>query len=189
MTAEKEEGRISMLERDEVSPDLVPLYDKLLADRGVVPYMFKTVAHVPELAVGFAALLKPLMGEGSLAAWYKELIATRVAYLNDCEYCVSAHTYLARVRGASEEHITGLHQYETAPFTEKEKAGLRYADRLHSSAQAIDDGAYQAVKAHFDDKEVIELTAVAAAFELFPRFVSALKVPVTPLPTQVAELK
>jgi uncharacterized peroxidase-related enzyme len=176
------EGRISMLERDQVTPELVPLYDKLLEDRGVIPYMFKTVANVPDLALGFAALLKPLMGEGFLPAWYKELIATRVAYLNNCEYCVSAHTYLARVRGASDAQIDGLHAYEKAPFSEREKAGLRYADKLHTSAQAIDNEAYTEAKAHFDDREIIELTAVAAAFEFFPRFVSALQIPVTPLP-------
>jgi uncharacterized peroxidase-related enzyme len=177
-----ENGRIPMLEREEVVPDLVPLYDKLLQDRGIVPYMFKTVSHVPDLALGFAALLKPLMGEGALPAWYKELIATRVAFLNNCEYCVSAHTYLARVRGASDAQIDGLHQYETAPFSQRERAGFRYADRLHTSAQAIDDALYAATKDHFDDREIIELTAVAAAFEFFPRFVSSLKIPVTPVP-------
>jgi uncharacterized peroxidase-related enzyme len=183
MASESQQGRISMLERKEVAADLVPLYDKLLQDRGVIPFMFKTVAHVPELALGFAALLKPLMGEGALPAWYKELVATRVAYLNNCEYCISAHTYQAKVRGASDAQIDGLHQYETAPFTEREKAGFRYADRLHSSAQAIDDAFYAVTKVHFDDREIIELTAVAAAFEFFPRFVSALDIPVTPLPT------
>ena len=171
-----------MLERDQVAPELVPLYDKLLQDRGVIPYMFKTVANAPDLALGFAALLKPLMGEGALPAWYKELIATRVASLNNCEYCVSAHTYLARVRGASDAQIDGLHTYEKAPFTEREKTGFRYADKLHVSAQGIDDASYAAVNAHFDDREIIELTAVAAAFEFFPRFVSALQIPVTPLP-------
>jgi alkylhydroperoxidase family enzyme len=41
------------------------------------------------------------------------------------------------------------------------------------------------VKEHFSDNEIIELTAVAAAFEFFPRFVSALEVPVTPIPEVV----
>ena len=73
-----------MLERDQVTPELAVLYDKLLHERGIIPNMFKTVAHVPDLAMGFAAFLKPLMGSGALEAWYKELIATRMAYLNSC---------------------------------------------------------------------------------------------------------
>lgn len=183
MTVQKDEGRIPMLEREQVTDEVGALYDKLLTDRGVVPYMFKTVARVPGLALGFAALLKPLLGEGNLPAWYKELIATRTASLNDCEYCVSSHRYLAGLKGASPAQVAAVDSYESGPFSEKEKAGFRYTDILHRSAHAVDDAAYAALKQHFSDEEIIELTAVAGAFEFFPRFVSALKVPVTPLPS------
>jgi hypothetical protein len=48
--------------------------------------MFKTVAHTPALALGIAAFLKPLLGDGALSGWYKELVATRVAILQGCDY-------------------------------------------------------------------------------------------------------
>jgi uncharacterized peroxidase-related enzyme len=184
MVSSSQQGRIPMLEREQVDGDIAALYDKIYEERGIVPYMFKTVAHVPPLALGFAALLKPLMSDGELATWYKELVATRVASLNTCEYCISSHRYLAKLRGASSERIETIDSYEDGPFTEKEKAGFRYADKLHTSTHAIDDAAYTAVKQHFSDKEIIELTAIAAAFEFFPRFVSALEVPVTPIPEE-----
>ena len=185
MVVSSKQGRIPMLEREQVEGDIAALYDKLYEERGIVPYMFRTVSHVPSLALGFAALLKPLMSDGELAAWYKELIATRVASLNTCEYCFSAHRHLAKMRGASVDQVEAVDSYESGPFTEKDKAGFRYADKLHTSTHAIDDAAYAAVKEHFTDKEIIELTAVAAAFEFFPRFVSALEVPVTPIPEEV----
>ena len=176
-----------MLERDEVTPELRALYDKLLADRGVVPNMFKTVANVPALAMGFAAFLKPLMGDGALRAWYKELIATRMAFLNHCDYCISSHSYLAKLAGATQAQIDGIENYEEAPFTGSEKAGFRYADKLHASAHDVDDAAYSAAKVFYNDQQMIELTAVAAAFEFFPRFVSALDIPVTPIPPAIEE--
>jgi uncharacterized peroxidase-related enzyme len=185
MAPSSEQGRIPMLEREQVEGDIALLYDKIYEERGVVPYMFKTVAHLPSLALGFAALLKPLMSDGELSAWYKELVATRVASLNTCEYCISSHRYLAKLRGASSEQVDAIDTYESGPFTEKEKSGFRYADNLHTSTHAIDDDAYARVKQHFSDKEIIELTAVAAAFEFFPRFVSALEVPVTPIPQEI----
>jgi uncharacterized peroxidase-related enzyme len=174
--------RIPLLERDQVTPELAVLYDKLLTDRGVVPNMFKTVAHVPEIAMGFAAFLKPLMGNGHLPALYKELIATRVAFLNDCEYCVSSHGYLAKLAGGTPEQIKGIEDYESGPFDEKEKAGFRYADKIHVSSDAVDDAVYTEASAFFDPHQMIELTAVAAAFEFFPRFVKALAIPTTPIP-------
>lgn len=187
MNSDSQQGRIRMLERDQVTPEIGALYDKLLTDRGVVPNMFKTVANVPALAMGFAAFLKPMMGDGALKAWYKELIATRMAFLNDCEYCVSSHRYLAKLGGASQAQIDGVEDVENAPFTEAEKAGFRYAEKLHATAHGVDDAAYETAKQFFDDNQMIELTAVAAAFEFFPRFVSALKIPVTPLPAASAE--
>lgn len=176
------EGRLPLLERDQVTVELAAVYDKLMADRGMVPNMFKTVGHTPELAMGFAAFLKPLMGNGALTSLYKELIATRVAFLNECEYCISSHSYLARLAGASDEQIAGIRDYEHALFNEAEKAGFRYADKIHISAHGVDDTVYANAHKYFDDKQMIELTAVAAAFEFFPRFVNALRIPVTPLP-------
>jgi uncharacterized peroxidase-related enzyme len=173
-----------MLERDEVTNEVGVLYDKLLADRKLVPNMFKTVARVPALAQGFAALLGPLMGNGHLTAWYKELISIRVASLNDCAYCVSSHSYLAKLRGATPEQIAAVDSYEAGPFSEKEKAGFRYADLLHASAHGIHDAAWEAIQLHYSEDEIIELTAVAAAFEFFPRFVAALQVPITPIPEE-----
>jgi len=149
--------------------------------------MYKALSNVPPLVLGVAALLKPLMAEGALAGWYKELIATQVAALNRCEYCVSAHRRLAEVRGATPEQVASLEAFESGPFTEKEKAGFRYAALLHGSGNAIDDQAYAALSEHFDLHEIVELTAVAAAFEFFPRINSALQIPVTPLPEASTE--
>ena len=83
------QGRIPMLERDQVPPELGVLYDALLQQRGVVPNMFKTVAQTPALALGFAALLKPLLSDGALPGWYKELVATRMSVLQGSAYAVA----------------------------------------------------------------------------------------------------
>ncbi len=80
------QGRIPMLEREQVAPEIAALYDVLHEQRGVVPYMFKTIAHTPALALGIAGFLKPLLGDGALPGWYKELVATRVAWLVNCDY-------------------------------------------------------------------------------------------------------
>jgi uncharacterized peroxidase-related enzyme len=181
------QARVPLLERSQVPAEIAALYDHLYATRGVVPNMFKALSNVPGLALGITALLKPLMGEGALAGWYKELIGIHVAGLNRCDYCVSAHRILALHRGATPEQAASLDMiekdgFERGPFTEKEKAGFRYASLLHISGHAIDDGAFAAVSAHFSPQEMIELTAVAAAFEMFPRINTGLRIPVTPLP-------
>ena len=182
MTTVSAESRVPLAERKDVPVEVAILYDKLLADRGVVPNMFKALSNVPDLVLGIAAFLRGLMCEGALTGWYKELIATRVASLNDCEYCISSHRYLAAQRGATPGQVKAYDSYETGPFTEKEKAGFRYADLLHVSGHAVDDAAFAAVRRHLNSQEIIELTSVAAAFEFFTRVNTALHIPVTPLP-------
>ena len=60
--------------------------------------------------------------------------------------------------------------------------GLRCADRLHHSAREIDDAFYAKLKNVYNDQQILELIATAAAFEFFPRFVDALRIPTTPVP-------
>lgn len=174
--------RLPLLEREQASPELHPLFDALLRDRGVVPNMFKTVAQSPELALGFAAFLKPLLRDSALPGAYKELVSTLVARRLDCDYCATAHTISAIQKGATREQIEALDDYGHGPFSAAEKVGFRVADRLHESPHGIDDALYAEARRHFSEKQFIELAAVAAAFEFFPRFVSALRIPVTPPP-------
>jgi AhpD family alkylhydroperoxidase len=176
------EARVPLLEREHVPPQVAQLYDTLLATRGVVPNMFKALSNLPPLVLAVAELLKPVMGEGNLSGWYKELVATLVASLNKCDYCVAAHTHLALVRGATPQQVESLSAFETGPFTEKEKVGFRYASLLHISGHMIDDSAHAAVAVHYNPQELLELTALAAAFEFFSRINTALRIPVTQLP-------
>ena len=175
--------RIPMLERDQVPPELAGLYDALLQQRGVVPNMMKTVANTPALALGFAALLKPLLSDGALPGWYKELVATRMSVLQGSIYAMTAHSLSARQKGATEEQISAIKaDFESGPFTDAEKLGFRCADRLHHSASQIDDAFFARLKAVYNDQQILELVAAASVFEFFPRFVDALRIPVTPPP-------
>ena len=168
-----------MLERDQVTPEVGAIYDILLQQRGVVPNMFKTLANIPAMAKGIAAFLKPIVEEGALAGWYKELVAVRICHLHEFEYGIKAHSLSAKQKGATDEQIKAMNDFERGPFSESEKLGFRYADRLHRSPSEIDDAFYATVKNVYNDLQILELTAVAAAFEFFPRFVDALRIPVT----------
>src|SRR6202795_1771913 len=119
--------RLKLLERDDVTPEAAALYDALLAQRGVVPNMFKALAYSPDIAKGVAGFLKPLLRDGALPGWYKELVAVRVSILCESEYAIRAHTISAQKKGASEAQLAGIHDFETGPYTETEKLGFRLA--------------------------------------------------------------
>ena len=176
------ETRVTLLERDAVTPEAAAMYDALLAQRGVVPNMFKVLAHAPGIAQGVAGFLKPLLSDGALPGWYKELVAVRVSILQESEYAIRAHAASAKKKGASDEQIAGVKDFAAGPYTEKEKAGFRLADRLHVGVREVDDKFFSDLRGEFSEKEIIELFLTAAAFEMFPRFIDGLRIPVTPLP-------
>lgn len=189
MSSGSSTSRIPLLERDEVSPEIANVYDALLATRGVVPNMFKTLAHTPSLALATAGYLKALLSDGALPGYYKELIATRLSVLNQSEYAMVAHSLSARQKGATEEQIGAARSnYESGLLTDAQKLGLRCADKMHASAREVDDAFFAQLKQHFSDPQIVELVATAAAFELFPRFVDALRLPITPVPQAAAEI-
>jgi len=174
--------RVHLLEREAASPGARKIYDALLATRGVVPNMFKVLAHRPEIAEGVAGFLKPLLSEGALPGFYKELIAVRVSQHHSSTYAVRAHSISARQKGATEAQIEGVLDFESGPYSEKEKIGFRLADRLHQGASAVDREFFATLARSFSEPERIELFLTAAAFEMFPRFIDGLRIPVTPPP-------
>ena len=175
--------RIPLLERDQVSPEIAAVYDALLKQRGVVPNMFKTLAHTPGLALGVAGFLKSLLGDSALPGWYKELIATRMSVLNDSQYAISAHDLSAKQKGANDEQIAAAKDdFRKGAFTDAEKLGFACADRLHDSGRELDDDLFGQLKKVFSEAQIIELVVTAAAFEMFPRLVDGLRLPITPPP-------
>jgi AhpD family alkylhydroperoxidase len=183
-------ARIPLLERDQVPPEVAAVYDAMLKQRGVVPNMFKTLAHSPPLALGFAAFLRGLLSDSALPGWYKELVATRISVLADSDYAVSAHSLSAKQKGASDAQIAAVKgDFERGPFSEAEKLGFRCAERLHRSPQKIDDEFFAQLESMYNRPQIVELIATAAAFELFPRLLGALRIATTPIPEAVAGKK
>lgn len=175
-----ENARVKLLERDTVTPEGAALYDALLSQRGVVPNMFKVLAYSPDIAKGVAGFLKPLLSDGALPGWYKELIAVRVSMLCESEYAVRAHSISAQKKGASAAQIAAVADFENGPYTEKERLGFRLAGHLHGGGRQVDDAFYNQLKSVFDAAALVELFLTASAFEMFPRFIEGLRIPVTP---------
>ena len=71
---------------------------------------------------------------------------------------------LGRREGITEELVAALRDYERGPFSEREKAALRYADQLFADHHAVDDGLWDQLRVSFTEDELLELTWVLAEF-------------------------
>lgn len=71
-----------------------PLLEAVNKQLGVVPNLFRMISNSPSALAGYLELSGNL-SKGSLPAAVREAIALAIAELNQCSYCLSAHSYLA----------------------------------------------------------------------------------------------
>jgi uncharacterized peroxidase-related enzyme len=85
--------RLKALNPDAASGKAKELFNSIHAKFGVVPNMMRTMGNAPAFLEGYLNLSSAL-GGGTLGAKTGALIALTVAEANQCNYCLSAHTYL-----------------------------------------------------------------------------------------------
>ena len=79
-------ARLSKLSKNEVGGDVLDLFRRVGELRGNVPNMFRIYAHRPEILKTMVAHMNAITNTGTVAPRTKELVATLVSRINDCEY-------------------------------------------------------------------------------------------------------
>jgi alkylhydroperoxidase family enzyme len=76
-------------------------------------------------------------------------------------------------RGATEDLVAKLAEYEDSDLPERTKAALRYADRLTSERPQIDPDFHDMLKRSFTDDELLDLGMTLTFFSGWQRFIDA----------------
>jgi uncharacterized peroxidase-related enzyme len=135
------------------------LLKKVAEQRGVVPNMMKAMANSEWVLDGFLTLNGNL-GQGRLGARLIKEITLATSEFNGCEYCVSAHTEMARKADLlTPEQSLAARRFQGVD--EKSTAALAFAKSVLESKGKVGKAALDAVKAAgFGDAEVVEMLAV-----------------------------
>ncbi|MGE3073839.1 MAG: carboxymuconolactone decarboxylase family protein [Dehalococcoidia bacterium] len=73
--------------------------------------------------------------------------------------------------GISDEKIADLAQYANSDhYSERERIALELADAMSAAAVDISDGLYSRLRTHFDETQLVELSATAAMENFRARF-------------------
>jgi 4-carboxymuconolactone decarboxylase len=157
-----------------------PSADVLRARRGGrLSTLDRLLLHSPAVAEGWNALLGALRGGTTLPGDLRELVVLRVAVLNDAAFEWAAHEPIGRRAGLADLQLRALRQPDAADepvWTPVQAAVLAFTD-ASTRAVAVPDAVFAAVRAHLDDRQVVELTALVAGYAMVSRFLVALQVP------------
>ena len=100
-----------------------------------------------------------------------ELVKMRASQINGFAYCLDMHSKDARRRGESEQRLYLLNNWHTSPlYTERERAALGWTEAVTLVADTrAPDAAYDEVRRHFDDRELVDLTTLIGLINLWNR--------------------
>ena len=76
-------------------------------------------------------------------------------------------------RGATEDLVAKLADYEHSDLPERTKAALRLADRLAGDEPTVDPAFYEALRRHFSDDEILDLGMTITFASGWQRFIEA----------------
>jgi len=137
---------------------------------GVVPNLFRLVALSPAALKGYLGIGSALSG-AALDAKTQERIALAVAEINRCQYCLSAHTDLARnVAGLDDAEITANRNGASNDL--RADAAVRFAASLVMSRGHVSDRDLSELRAAgYAEAEIIEIV-LAVALNTFTNYVN-----------------
>ena len=112
------------------------------------------------------------IGKSALEKSLTELVRLRASQINGCAYCVDMHTTDARKGGETERRLATVVVWRETPFfTDRERAALEWTEALTLvSHDHVPDAVWNAVRPHFSDEELVDLTLLVSAINAWNRF-------------------
>lgn len=152
--------RITMIDAATATGKAKTLLDGVQAKLGVTPNLMRALAQSPAVLEGYLNFNSALSG-GNLRARLREQIALAVAQVNQCGYCLAAHSALGKAAGLSREEIEASRG--AASQDPKTAAALVFAQEVVLMRGSVSQAAFDRVRAAgYSDGEITEIVAHVA---------------------------
>jgi uncharacterized peroxidase-related enzyme len=146
------------------------------ASRQPVAGPVKLISYRPDfLGTHLKALTHEAMrGPSAWSVGDRELMAAFVSKLNECEYCIKAHTAVAARAYQNEERVSAvLADLEAAPIEEPLRVTLRMLRKLSHEQRVGADDMRALLAAGVSRAQIEDALAVAVAFNTMNRLADA----------------
>jgi uncharacterized peroxidase-related enzyme len=155
---EKMMSRIVPVVSSNFDPKVAATLNQVKASLGMIPNLFATLAHSSAALDGYLSLSK-VLSRGRLTAGQREILALTVAQENECRYCLSAHTVLAKAAGVSDAEVLKARggggedsfEHSLASFAKaivRQRGHVSDGDIESARNAGMDDGLMMEVLAH-----------------------------------------
>jgi alkylhydroperoxidase family enzyme len=159
-------------------PEIAKLAEQITRERGgKMLNLYRMLLTSPPLARGWLAMFTAIRQQLNLPHRDRELAILRVAVLNGADYEFAAHIpYAKKEGGLTDAQIDAVKTDPASPvLTPRDRAVLAYADAMTRQIR-VPDKLFGMVRALFPERELVELTATIAGYNLVSRFLEALQI-------------
>lgn len=161
---------------EDLSPETEAYFAKCQEKLGLVPNVLRAYAFDEKKLRAFTDFYNDLMlGPSALSKLEREMIAVAVSSVNHCFYCLTAHG--AAVRQLSGDPALGemmVMNYRVADLSDRQRAMLDFAVKLTEAPDVIEEEDRELLReVGFDDRDIWDIAAVAAFFNMTNRVASA----------------
>jgi alkylhydroperoxidase family enzyme len=168
-------ARVSLIEEKD-HPELAELIGKIRAGRrGALINVYKLLLHAPPLAASWLDLISTARYKTELDGRLREIAIIRVAYLNRTAYVIKQHVpQLSEPEGLRQEESDALADWQNSKFfSARERSALAYIDAMTRDI-AVPDDVFDALRPHFNERQIVELTVLIGTYNMHTRVFMAL---------------
>ena len=166
-------------------PELAEIERSIVAERGRISALYRALLNSAPIAEGWEKLLTAVRSRTTIPAAFRELMILRVAVLNDAPYEFEAHVPHALKAGLTSSQIDGVRSWctddgegavgGTARFATDERLLLELTDAMTREIR-VPDALMDRLQQRFDTREIVEIVATIASYNMVSRFLVALDI-------------
>ena len=158
-------ARVNMIPPESTDGAVRKVYDHVLKQWGRISNFSQVLAHQPAALMGWALPNDAIRLNNVKAdpdyVKIQQLVIIKTSALNRSAYCMSHNVPLGRKVGLSEAQVAAAQGdgYMASPdLDDRQKAAVRWAEAVTQMTARDDDAAFAAMKQHFTEKQIVELT-------------------------------
>jgi alkylhydroperoxidase family enzyme len=176
-------ARVKMIKPDEADAATREVYDGVLKQWGRISNFSQVLAHQPAALAGWMLPNQSIRLDNVASdpdyVKIQQLVIIRTSELNQSAYCMSHNVPLGRKIGLTDGQIAaarGNDYMSSADLDDRQKAAIRWADAVTRMTARDDDEAFEAMRRHFTEKQIVELTVFCGMWNYSNRLCEALHV-------------
>jgi alkylhydroperoxidase family enzyme len=173
-------ARVTYIEEQD-HPELAAEIAKINGGRGYLINVYKLLLHSPAVCMAWFEHIGAIRWKTKLPPRLREIAIVRIASAVKYAYALQQHVPgIAVPDGVSLEECEALRDWKASRFfSEAERAALAYVDAMIAAPDVPDD-VFNAVRRHYGEREVVELTILAGTYIMHNRVTTALKIDLEP---------